>query len=90
MLMYQSLLGAISVVLLGGLDSIAGAIVGGMILGLIQSLVVGYLSPSLADVILISFSWDLDHQAVRSIRFGEDRKVVEKNGSTGRYFRHPL
>lgn len=51
MLMYQSLLGAISVVLLGGLDSIAGAIVGGMILGLIQSLVVGYLSPSLADVI---------------------------------------
>ncbi len=51
MLMYQSLLGAIAVVLLGGLDSIAGAIVGGMILGLIQSLVVGYLSPSLADVI---------------------------------------
>jgi branched-chain amino acid transport system permease protein len=38
-------------VLLGGLDSIAGAIVGGMILGLIQALVVGYLSPSLADVI---------------------------------------
>ena len=51
MLMYQSLLGAIAVVLLGGLDSIAGAIVGGMILGLIQSLVTGYLSPSLADVI---------------------------------------
>ncbi len=51
MLMYHSLLGAIAVVLMGGLDSIAGAIVGGMILGLIQSLVTGYLSPSLADVI---------------------------------------
>ncbi len=51
MLMYGALLGAIAVVLLGGLDSIAGAIVGGMILGLIQSLVVGYLNPSLADVI---------------------------------------
>ena len=51
MLMYGTLLGAIAVVLLGGLDSIAGAIVGGMILGLIQSLVVGYLNPSLADVI---------------------------------------
>jgi branched-chain amino acid transport system permease protein len=51
MLMYMTLLGAIAVVLLGGLDSIAGAIVGGMILGLIQSLVVGYLSPSFADVI---------------------------------------
>ena len=51
MLMYMTLLGAIAVVLLGGLDSIAGAIVGGMILGLIQSLVVGYLNPSLADVI---------------------------------------
>ena len=51
MLMYHSLLGAIAVVLMGGLDSVAGAIVGGMILGLIQSLVTGYLSPSLADVI---------------------------------------
>ncbi|MGZ3569005.1 MAG: branched-chain amino acid ABC transporter permease [Syntrophales bacterium] len=51
MLMYHSLLGAIAVVLMGGLDSITGAIVGGMILGLIQSLVTGYLSPSLADVI---------------------------------------
>ncbi len=51
MLMYHSLLGAIAVVLMGGLDSIAGAIVGGMILGLIQSLVTGYLSRSLADVI---------------------------------------
>jgi branched-chain amino acid transport system permease protein len=51
MLMYGTLLGAIAVVLLGGIDSIAGAIVGGMTLGLIQSLVVGYLSPSLADVI---------------------------------------
>ncbi len=50
-LMYEALLGAISVVLLGGLDSIAGAIVGGMILGLLQSLVVGYLSPALANVI---------------------------------------
>lgn len=50
-LMWGALLGAIAVVLLGGLDSIAGAIVGGMILGLIQSLVTGYLSPSLADVI---------------------------------------
>jgi len=50
-LMWGTLLGSIGVVLLGGLDSIAGAIVGGMILGLIQSLVTGYLSPSLADVI---------------------------------------
>ena len=50
-LMYASLLGALAVVLLGGLDSIAGAIVGGMILGLIQALVRGYLSPSLADVV---------------------------------------
>ncbi len=50
-LMYASLLGALAVVLLGGLDSIAGAIVGGMILGVLQSLVTGYLSPALADVI---------------------------------------
>ena len=51
MLMYKALFGAIAVVLLGGLDSIMGAIVAGMILGLMQSLVTGYLSPSLADVI---------------------------------------
>ncbi|MBI5966262.1 MAG: branched-chain amino acid ABC transporter permease [Deltaproteobacteria bacterium] len=50
-LMYGALLGALAVVLLGGLDSIAGAIVGGMILGVVQSLVTGYLSPALADVI---------------------------------------
>ncbi len=50
-LMWGALLGAIAVVLLGGVDSVAGAIVGGMILGLIQSLVTGYLNPSLADVI---------------------------------------
>jgi len=50
-LMYTALLGAIIVVLLGGIDSIAGAIVGGMILGVLQSLVTGYLNPALADVI---------------------------------------
>ncbi len=50
-IMYHALLGAIAVVLLGGLDSIAGAIVGGMILGVLQSLVLGYLSPALADVV---------------------------------------
>lgn len=50
-LMYGALLGAIAVVILGGIDSIAGAIIGGMMLGVIQSLVVGYLSPALADVI---------------------------------------
>lgn len=47
-LMYTGLLGAIVVVFIGCLDSIAGAIVGGMILGLIKSLVAGYLSPNLA------------------------------------------
>ena len=50
-IMYTSLLGALAVVLVGGLDSIAGAIVGGMMLGVIQSLVTGYLSPTLSDVI---------------------------------------
>ncbi len=50
-IMYTSLLGALAVVLVGGLDSIVGAIVGGMMLGVIQSLVTGYLSPALSDVI---------------------------------------
>lgn len=50
-IMYTSLMGALAVVLVGGLDSIAGAIVGGMMLGVIQSLVTGYLSPALADVV---------------------------------------
>jgi branched-chain amino acid transport system permease protein len=51
-LMYTGLLGAIVVVFLGGLDSIAGAIAGGMILGLIKSLVAGYLSPDLARAVI--------------------------------------
>ena len=50
-LMYSSLIGALAVVLVGGLDSIAGAIVAGMLLGLLQALVRGYSSPALADVI---------------------------------------
>jgi len=50
-IMYTSLMGALAVVLVGGLDSIAGAIVGGMMLGVIQSLVTGYLSPALSDVV---------------------------------------
>jgi branched-chain amino acid transport system permease protein len=41
----------LAVVLVGGLDSIAGAIVAGMLLGLLQALVRGYSSPALADVI---------------------------------------
>jgi len=39
------------VVILGGLDSIAGAIVGGIIIGLLESFTGGYLSPSLRDVV---------------------------------------
>jgi branched-chain amino acid transport system permease protein len=50
-IMYTALLGALAVVLVGGLDSIAGAIVGGIMLGVLQSLVTGYLSPALADVV---------------------------------------
>jgi len=51
-LMYTALIGAIVVVFIGGIDSIAGAIVGGMILGVINSLVLGYLSPDLARAVI--------------------------------------
>ncbi|HDQ03423.1 MAG TPA: branched-chain amino acid ABC transporter permease [Deltaproteobacteria bacterium] len=39
------------VVILGGLDSIAGAIIGGIIIGLLETFTGGYLSPSLRDVV---------------------------------------
>ena len=39
------------VVILGGLDSIVGAIIGGIIIGLLETFTGGYLSPSLRDVI---------------------------------------
>lgn len=39
------------VVILGGLDSIGGAIIGGLIIGLIETFVSGYFSTSLMDVI---------------------------------------
>jgi branched-chain amino acid transport system permease protein len=42
---------AIPAVLVGGLDSITGAIVGGFIVGLLESLVTGYLSAELGEVI---------------------------------------
>jgi branched-chain amino acid transport system permease protein len=39
------------VVILGGLDSISGAIIGGIIIGLLETFTGGYLSPSLRDVV---------------------------------------
>jgi branched-chain amino acid transport system permease protein len=39
------------VVILGGLDSIGGAILGGLIIGLLETMTGGYISPSLRDVI---------------------------------------
>lgn len=39
------------VVILGGLDSIGGAIIGGLIIGLLETFTGGYISPSLSDVI---------------------------------------
>ncbi|HOG16001.1 MAG: High-affinity branched-chain amino acid transport system permease protein LivH [Syntrophaceae bacterium PtaU1.Bin231] len=39
------------VVILGGLDSIGGAIVGGILIGLLETFTGGYLSPSLRDVV---------------------------------------
>lgn len=39
------------VVILGGLDSIGGAIVGGLIIGLLETFTGGYISPSLRDVV---------------------------------------
>ncbi len=39
------------VVILGGLDSIGGAIVGGLIIGLLETFTGGYISPSLSDVL---------------------------------------
>jgi len=39
------------VVILGGLDSIGGAIIGGLIIGLLETFTGGYISPSLRDVI---------------------------------------
>jgi branched-chain amino acid transport system permease protein len=42
---------AIPAVLVGGLDSIPGAIVGGFIVGLLESLVTGYLSAELGEVV---------------------------------------
>jgi branched-chain amino acid transport system permease protein len=39
------------VVILGGLDSLSGAIIGGLIIGLLETFTGGYLDPSLRDVI---------------------------------------
>lgn len=39
------------VVILGGLDSIGGAIIGGILIGILETFTGGYLSPSLRDVV---------------------------------------
>jgi len=44
-------LGVLAVVILGGLDSIAGAIVAGLIIGLIESLTAGYLGGKVRDIV---------------------------------------
>ncbi len=44
-------LGVLAVIILGGLDSIAGAIVAGLIIGLIESLTAGYLGGKVRDIV---------------------------------------
>ena len=39
------------VVILGGLDSIGGAIIGGLIIGLVETFTAGYISTSLSEVV---------------------------------------
>ena len=44
-------LGVLAVIILGGLDSIAGAIVAGLIVGIIESLTAGYLGGKVRDIV---------------------------------------
>jgi branched-chain amino acid transport system permease protein len=44
-------LGVLAIIILGGLDSIPGAIVAGLIVGLLESLTAGYLSGKVRDII---------------------------------------
>jgi len=44
-------LGVLAVIILGGLDSIAGAIVAGLIVGVIESLTAGYLGGKVRDIV---------------------------------------
>ena len=44
-------LGVLAVIILGGLDSIAGAIIAGLIVGLIESLTAGYLGGKVRDIV---------------------------------------
>ena len=69
------------VVILGGLDSIVGAVVGGLIVGLVESLAAGYLDPyvgggtkDFAPYVLMIIV--LDVQALRHFRHAQDRAGV--------------
>lgn len=44
-------LGVLAVIILGGLDSIVGAIVAGLVIGLIESLTAGYLGGKVRDIV---------------------------------------
>lgn len=44
-------LGVLAVIILGGLDSIAGAIVAGLVVGLLESLTAGYLGGKVRDIV---------------------------------------
>jgi branched-chain amino acid transport system permease protein len=48
------MLRAFVVIVLGGLGSVAGAVVAGLLLGIVQTLTVGYLSSGLSDAIIFS------------------------------------
>lgn len=48
------MLRAFVVIVLGGLGSVAGAVVAGLLLGVVQTLTVGYLSSGLSDAIIFS------------------------------------
>ena len=69
------------VVILGGLDSVLGAVVGGLIVGVVESLAAGYLDPyvgggtkDFAPYVLMIIM--LDVQAVRHLRHAQNRAGI--------------
>ena len=68
----------VPVVILGGLDSVLGAIVGGLVMGVLENLAGGYLDPIFGGGVkevapFIALVAILTPEAVRALRQGQDR-----------------
>ena len=73
---FQAGLKAFTAAVIGGIGSLPGAVVGGLVIGLAESFTIGYLSSTFSDaIVFVILIGDDDPAPERPLRAGRGNKV---------------